>query len=141
MRHCVWFILYLSSRERREKEKKRHVVLPLACLVRVNSCMIKQIVVVGWYFFCKCADSTSHYLAKQLRGLGKPIWPSSKFDSGNDDDEMKSERSLVSMARFSCSCNILIWTQEWNRILQMVLHIFSQARVLMEYFTLAWWQL
>ena len=41
-------------------------------------------------FFCKCADSTSHYLAKQLWGLEKPIWPSSKFDSENDD-EMKSK--------------------------------------------------
>ena len=49
-------------------------------------------------FFCKCADSTSHYLAKQLWGLEKPIWPSSKFDSGNDD-EMKSRENMVFQIR------------------------------------------
>ena len=48
-------------------------------------------VVFGSDFFCKCADSTSHYMAKQLQGLGKPIWPSSKFDSRNNDYEQKDD--------------------------------------------------
>ena len=60
-----------------------------------GSCAIKQIVAVGWYFFCKCADSTSHYLAKQLWGLEKPIWPSSKFDSENDDEMKSKEENMV----------------------------------------------
>ena len=64
-----------------------------------GSCAIKQIVAVGWYFFCKCADSTSHYLAKQLWGLEKPIWPSSKFDSENDDEMKSKEENMVFQIR------------------------------------------
>ena len=65
---------YLAEREREKKKDMSFMPSSMLCCMGAAARLCKQIVVLDNIFFCKCADSTSHYWGLNNYGVwGNPF--------------------------------------------------------------------